>query len=384
MRPDAVEINPGPDAYDSEGAVIKIQRGRVEKIISLRDQTERTQFFLEPELITNLFDRNREKRRIVHYSDIPPVMVHAVLSAEDKHFFQHSGFDPFGILRAAWKDMTEHRLEGASTITEQLARTLWLGAERGWRRKVPETLITLHLEQKLSKEKIFEYYANSIDEGHEGSFSIRGFGQASEVYLGKDLSKVTLPDAALLAGLIQAPSGRNPFRHPDRAKARRNVVLKSMRENEYITEKEYEEAAASPLKVTREETESSDAPYFVDLVNDDLLGRFKDRDFQTNSYRVYTTLDMNLQRDAVEAVRTGIQETDAQWKRRNKKYGTDEDAAWRRIALIRAGRENRRGESVCGRAQLRRQPVGSRPGEAPAGFFVQTLRVHGSAGSRAQ
>ncbi len=368
VRPDAVEINPGPDAYDSEGAVIKIQHGRVDKIISLRDQTERTQFFLEPELITNLFDRSREKRRIVHYSDIPAVMVHAVLSAEDKHFFQHSGFDPVGIIRAAWKDVTEHRLEGASTIMEQLARTLWLGTERGWRRKVPETLITLHLEQKLTKEKIFEYYANSIDEGHEGSFSIRGFGQASEVYLGKDLSKVTLPDAALLAGLIQAPSGRNPFRHPDRAKARRNVVLKSMRENEYITEKEYEEAAASPLKVTREETESSDAPYFVDLVNDDLQGRFQDRDFQTNSYRVYTTLDMNLQRDAVEAVRAGIQETDAQWRRRSKKYGTDEmplaqvalvalDAKTGEVKALVGGRSY--GVSQLDHAMAKRQPGSS-------------------------
>ena len=109
VRPGAIEINPGPDAYDPEGAVVKIARNRVTEIISLRDHTNRTQYNLEPELITNLFDQKREKRRIVHFADIPKVMVNAVLSAEDKHFFQHSGFDPIGILRAVWIDIKERR-----------------------------------------------------------------------------------------------------------------------------------------------------------------------------------------------------------------------------------------------------------------------------------
>ena len=175
IRPGAIEINPGPEAYDTEGAVMKIQGGKIAQIISLRDQTERTQYYLEPELITNLFDRKREKRRIVHFNDIPKVMVNAVLAAEDKHFFQHSGFDPIGMMRAAWVDVRERhgQLQGASTLTQQLARTLWLGPERGWRRKIPEAMITLHLEQQLTKQQIFEYYANSIDLGHQGSFGIQ-------------------------------------------------------------------------------------------------------------------------------------------------------------------------------------------------------------------
>ncbi len=368
VRPDAIEVTPGANAYDTEGAVIKIQRGKISQIISLRDQTERTEFHLEPELITNLFDRKREKRRIVHYNDIPQVMINATLAAEDKHFFSHSGFDPFGIVRAAWRDVAEHRLEGASTITEQLARTLWLGTDRGWRRKAPETMITLHLEQKLSKQQIFEYYANSIDLGHQGSFGIQGFGQGADVYLGKDLSQVTLPDAALLAGLIQAPSGRNPFRHPDRAKARRNIVLHAMREDGFITDRQYEDAIASPLKVTREEAESSDAPYFVDLVSDSLQSQFEGHDFLNTSYRVYTTLDMNLQRDAVNAVRVGLEETDAQWKRRSKKYGTDEmplaqvalvclDAVTGEVKALVGGRSY--GVSQLDHALAKRQPGSS-------------------------
>ena len=325
VRPDAIEINPGPEAFDSEGAVIKIQRGVVTQIISLRDQSERTLYNLEPEPITNLFDAKREKRRIVRYGDIPKVMIDATLSAEDKHFFSHAGFDPIGIMRAIVVDIKDRRgTQGASTLTQQLARTLWLGNERGWKRKIPESLITLHLERQLTKEQIFEDYANAIYLGHQGSFSIHGFAQAASVYLGKDLSQVTAADAALIAGLIQSPIGRNPFRYPDRARGRRNVILKAMRENGYLTEEQFQDAAASPLNVVQGAAESTDAPYFVDLVNDTLQNRFQQLDFQNNSYRVYTSLDMNLQRDAVEAVRLGIKETDEQWKRRNKKYGTDE------------------------------------------------------------
>jgi penicillin-binding protein 1B len=335
IRPDAIEVNPGPDAYDPEGATIKIADRKVSQIISLRDHTERTRFFLEPELMTNLFDRSRVKRRVVKFDDIPKVMVNALLSAEDKHFFQHMGFDPVGIVRAAYVDVKQRRGgQGASTLSQQVARTLWLGPERGLRRKIPETIITLYLEQKLTKQQIFEYYANSIYLGNVGSFSINGFGEGSQAYFAHDLKQITLPEAALLAGLINSPTHRNPYFYPDKAKERRNVVLKLMRENGQISQRDYEDAAASPLRVNRESAESTDAPFFVDLVNQTLQNRFQDHDFQTTSYRVYTTLDMNLQRDAVAAVREGIKVTDEQWKRRNKKYGTNEANPLAQVALI--------------------------------------------------
>jgi penicillin-binding protein 1B len=369
LRPDAIEINPGPDAYDQEGAVIKIDHGKVSEIISMRDHSERTQYLLEPELVTNLFDRKREKRRIVHFDDIPQVMVNAVLSAEDKHFFQHAGFDPIGIVRSALKDIKDRRnAQGASTLTMQVARTVWLSTERTWRRKIPEVFMTLHLEQRLTKRQIFEYYANSIYLGNHGSFSINGFGEGAQVYFGKELSKVTLPEAALLAGLPQNSSMWDPFRYPDRAKARRNIVLHLMRENGYITERQYEEAAISPVEVSRGTMESNDAPYFVDLVDDELRNRFQDQDFQNKSLRVYTTLDMNLQRDAVEAVRTGIAETDARWKRRSKKYGAEEfppaqvalvalDAQTGKLLALVGGRNY--GASQLNHAQSKRQPGSS-------------------------
>jgi penicillin-binding protein 1B len=334
VRPGAVEIFPGPDSYfDQEAGVVKLEDQRVAQIVSLRDNTERTEYLLEPELITNLFDRKREKRRIVKFPDIPKVLVNAVVSAEDKRFFQHSGFDPLRIMKSAYVDLKEgRRSQGASTLSMQLARTLWLDQAKTWKRKIAETLITLHLEQKLAKEEIFEYYANHIDVGRRGSFSIRGFGEASQAYFGKDIRELTLAEAATLAGLVQRPSYTNPYRWPERARGRRNVVLAMMRENGYITDRDYAEAAASPMSLARGGGESLDAPYFVDMVNDELQEQFQNHDFQSRSYRVYTTLDLNLQRAASEAVRIGMQEVDAQIRARYRKGATEIPEA--QVALV--------------------------------------------------
>jgi penicillin-binding protein 1B len=340
LRPDAVEIFPGPDSFfDQEGGVISVSGGLVSKIISTRDNTERTQYMLEPELLTNMYQavgKTREKRRAVKFADLPPTLVQAVLSAEDKRFFQHSGFDPLRVLKAAYVDLREGRIaEGASTLTMQLAGTIWLDrSQRTWKRKAAEVLITLHLEQKLSKEQIFEYYANHIDLGTRGSFSIRGFGEAAQAYFGKDVRDLTVAEAAALAGIIQRPSYTNPVRNPERARQRRNVVLALMRENRYITDAQYTEAIATPLTITKGGAESADAPYFVDLVNNQLEDEFQDRDFQRSSYRIYTTLDMDLQRDASEAVRLGMLEVDKQLRQQRAfRNGKNPDAQVALIAL---------------------------------------------------
>ncbi len=365
VREDGVEIFPGPDSYfDQEAGVIQIQSGRVTRIISLRDSTERTQYMLEPELITNLFDRKREKRRLVRYADIPKVLVNAVIAVEDKRFFQHAGFDPLRVIKAAYVDMRHgYYREGSSTLSMQLARGFFLTPEKTWRRKISEVLITLLLEQKLTKEEIFEYYANHVDLGRRGSFAIRGFGEASQAYFGKDLSQITLPEAALLAGLIQKPSYTNPLRWPERAKARRNVVLALMRENGFISDQQYAEAAESPVQVARGAVETTDAPYFVDLVNDELQDRFEGHDFQSKSYRVYTTLDLNLQQAAAEAVRLGLQEVDKliePRRKRDKNYPEPQvalvalDPRSGEIKALIGGRNY--GVSQLNRAVARRQP----------------------------
>ncbi|HEX6895669.1 MAG TPA: transglycosylase domain-containing protein, partial [Bryobacteraceae bacterium] len=336
LKPDEIDVYPGPDSYfKRDEGVIKFKANKVARIISLADNTDRTEYTLEPELISNLFDKNREKRRVVKYEDIPPVLVHAVVSAEDKRFFQHSGFDPIRILKSAYVDVKRgQNAQGASTLSMQLAGMLLLNrSDRSWRRKIPEVLITLHLEQKLSKEQIFEYYANQVPLGNRGSFGIRGFGEAAEVYFGKDISQLNVPEAATLAGLIQQPSFINPYRWPERAKQRRNIVLKQMWENKYVSGDELEKAMSAPMKLALGGGESAEAPYFVDLVNDTLLEKFPDYNFQSNTYRVYTTLDVNLQRDAAEAVRIGMQEVDQRLKNRKKRDPKYPDPQCALIAL---------------------------------------------------
>ncbi len=310
LRPDAIEIFPSDrSSTGSEPAVLGFKDGKISSIIALSDNSPRTEYALEPQLLSSLFDKNREKRRLVHYDDIPPVLIQAVLSIEDKRFFQHSGFDPARIVKAVFVDLKERRnAQGASTLTQQLARNLWLDPRKTFARKFDELLITIHLERKLTKQKIFEYYANQVDLGRRGSFAIRGFGEASEAYFGKSIRQLSIPEAATLAGLIQQPSFRNPVRWPERAKARRNVVLREMLDNGYLGQSQYEAAIETPLVVAKQGIESADAPYFVDLVNEKLNEEFQDRDFQASGSKIYSTIDPLLQRDAAEAVATGMHE----------------------------------------------------------------------------
>jgi penicillin-binding protein 1B len=323
VHPDSVEIFPGPDSYfNQEPGVIRFAKDRIVRIISLSDNTDRGQFALEPELLTNVYDKNREKQRIVHYADIPPVLIHAILSVEDKRFFQHSGFDPIRVIRSAIVDVKEGRnAQGSSTLTMQLAKSLFLTPERTWKRKLPEIMITLQLEQRLSKQEILELYVNQIDLGRRGSFEIRGFGEAARAYFGKDLHSLSLEETATLAGMLNNPSQLNPFRHAEEARKRRNLVLSLMRTNGYITDREYAVACERPMQVATSEAESSEAPYYVDMVNDELAQRFEDYDFKGQSDRIYTALDLNLQRAASQAVRNGMQLVDEQIKKQRRFKG---------------------------------------------------------------
>jgi len=318
-----IEIFPQSDSYfDQEPGLIRFARGRISQIVSLQDNTARNQYQLEPQLIQAISGAAREKRRMVKFHDIPRILVDAVTSAEDKRFFQHSGFDPVRILKAVYVDVKEGRKDqGASTLSMQTARMFFLTQDKSWRRKAAEVIITLQLEQKLTKEDIFEYYANQVDLGWRGTFHIVGLAQASEAYLGKDLNSINVPEAAEIAGMIQRPGYFDPFRHPDRLRDRRNIVLLLMRQNNVINDRDYELAIEAPLTVTKTGSTSVEAPYFVDMVNDRLQSMFQDADFQSNAFRVYTTVDMRLQRAAVEAVRLGMIGVDDQIRRQRRFKG---------------------------------------------------------------
>ncbi len=333
LRPDAVEIFPGDkSSTQSEPGILRFQNGKIVSITSVSDNTARKSYEVEPQLITSLYDKNREKRRLVRYDEIPPLLVNAILSIEDKRFFQHSGFDPMRMLKAVWVDLRQGRKDqGASTLTQQLAKMLWLDSRKTFARKFDELLITLHLERRLSKQQIFEYYVNQVPLGRRGSFAIRGFGEAAQAYFGKGVRQLSLAEAATLAGIIQQPSFRNPVRWPERARLRRNVVLKQMLDNAYISQGQFEEASAEALVLSSRGITSSDAPYFVDLISEKLNSEFQDRDFQDSGSKIYTTLDPQLQQDAGEAVLSGMREINDLIVRQRKRGVTLEEP---QVALI--------------------------------------------------
>jgi len=313
LKERSIEVKPGPESYHSpEPATIRMQNGQVEGISSKAGELEA--YELEPQLITSLFDaEQRSKRQLVKYDDIPKMMVDAVLSIEDRRFFQHGGVNFVRLAEAAWVDVTHQRHEqGGSTITMQLSRAFFLSPEKTFKRKLVEMLIAIELERKFTKQQIFEFYGNRVDLGQRGSFTISGFAEASRAYFNKDLQDITLPEAAMLAGLIQAPSYLSPYRHPERALERRNTVLDAMVDTHAITREQADKAKATPLKLAPPNVEASDAPYFVDLVRDTVISKINEREMNDQSYRIYTTLDPDLQKAAAQAVETGIKLVDEQ------------------------------------------------------------------------
>ncbi len=298
---------------------------------------------IEPELITNLFDSAREKRRPVRYEDLPATLVQAILSAEDKRFFEHPGFDFIRIFGAAWADVRHSQhMQGASTITMQVARTYFLSTDRTWRRKLAEAMLSLELEQRFTKQQIFEMYANEVYLGNRGSFGIRGFAEASVAYFGKDLRQLTLPECAFLAGLIRAPNYYSVAdRHPERAVQARDRVLTQMVENKYITEADVQDAKREPLKLARASVTGNEAPYFVDMVKDHLLEKYSEEELQSSNFRVYTTLDPQLQRAAAVAIENGMKNVDGllakkyeKTRKAKAKKGITEPVPQAQVALV--------------------------------------------------
>ena len=310
LAEDSIEITPGPlsffagDVAKESPAILTFRDGRIASITSLDAATRWESYDLEPEVITTLFDSTRSKRRLVRYQDLPKVLVDAVVAAEDHRFFSHHGVDIFRIPGAAVADIrAEEKVQGSSTLTMQLARGFFLTPQRIWRRKLEETFLALLLEQRLSKQQIFELYANQIYVGQRGSFSIYGLGEAANTYFNKDVASLTLPEAAFLAGLIRGPNLYSPYRRTARALERRNYVIKQMLELGMISSEQAAKASESTLGVTNQNVEGLEAPFFVDMVRDQLLAQFSERDLISQSYRIYTTLDLDLQKAASEGAR---------------------------------------------------------------------------------
>jgi penicillin-binding protein 1B len=367
----SVEIRPSADSYFQGKNALRVDfaKASISRILQLSDRAPKDWADIEPELITNLFDSSREKRRIVRFEDLPPVMVNAVLAAEDKRFFEHGGLDFVRVMGAAVADIRRgHTAQGASTLDMQVARSFFFTTKREWRRKAKEILMALELDQRFSKQQIFELYANEIYLGNRGSFSIRGFGEGAQAYFGKDVRELNLGEAAFLAGIIRAPNRyATAERHLDRAVEARDRVIGQMVEDGYVTAEEAAAAKKAKLKFVSGNLGASAAPYFVDMLKDHLLEEFSENDLETQSYRIYTTLDPQLQGAAHEAVQVGMQQVDkllakryAAWKKAGEQAPQVQaalvalDPRTGEIRALVGGRNY--GESQLNHAIARRQP----------------------------
>ncbi|PYS99751.1 MAG: hypothetical protein DMF65_09295, partial [Acidobacteria bacterium] len=298
--------------YATDGAALEIEPSKDSTIDGkpqfphVRVQLQSA--WLEPELISSVAGPQRERRKVIGYNDLPDPLVKAIVVTEDRDFFNHYGINFRGILRAAVRRYDTDpnspiARQGGSSITQQLVKNLFLSPEYSLKRKVAEAYMSVILETRLSKQDIFALYCNEVYLGQRAGFSIKGVGEASEAYFNKDVTQLTLPEAALLAGLIRSPNRYNPYKYPDVAFERRNQVLESMKEAGVLSEVDAARAMATELKVAPQKgrIDVSEAPYFVDYAQSQLSDIITDTS-AADRLRIYTTIDMDLQRAAYAAV----------------------------------------------------------------------------------
>jgi penicillin-binding protein 1B len=325
-----IQITAGPESFNGLGtAKMQISNGEIQRIRGGHGE-ELIAYPLEPQLVTGLFEaKNRSMRRLLKYDEIPKLVQDAIISVEDRRFFEHGGINYVRLIEAVLTPVLRHRrMQGGSTLTMQMARAFFLTNERTAHRKLAEMMIALQLEQRFTKQQILEMYVNQVDMGQRGSFNILGFGEAAQVYFGKEIRNLTLPEAALLAGLVNGPSYFSPDRHPDRAIARRNIVLNAMFDNKAISREQLQSAVETSLKLAPPNPEANGAPYYIDLVREELLSQYSESDLNNGGLRVYTSLDLDLQRAASEAIDVGMKRVDDLIaKQRNAKGSRQRSAA---------------------------------------------------------
>ncbi|HUR32265.1 MAG TPA: PBP1A family penicillin-binding protein [Vicinamibacterales bacterium] len=274
----------------------------------------------------------REKRRPVALASLPPHVINAVLAIEDRRFYYHPGIDPIRLTGAVFYSLIgDSRISATSTLTQQLVRNVFLPQFEGWtlqqarerstRRKILEMWVSLVMSRKATKDEILEMYLNAVPLGQRGSFAVVGVSEAARLFFGKDVSNLSIAEAATIAGVIQSPSALSPFNNPNRCRDRRNVVLRAMADAGFITAEQAERAQKEPLTVVQRALEA-EAPYFVDYVSQTISEDYPGlTTTDSQPVEVYTTLDLHLQRLAQDAVRDGLTNVDqllARRKRRGK------------------------------------------------------------------
>jgi penicillin-binding protein 1B len=305
---DAVEIRPseaGEEGAASGPEVVRVSFDRRGQIASLAgDGSPLDSYALDPEPLTSDPSEKTAERAALSYDEVPAVLRDAVLSIEDRRFFEHGPLDLWGVARAvfSWDDGDQDFKQGGSTITQQLVKNTYLTPERTLQRKFREAALASVIESRIRKQDIFALYCNEIYLGRRGSVAVRGVRQAARVYFGKELKDLSLAESATIAGMIQSPGRYAPDRHPDEARTRRNVVLGVMLRDGRIDEAQARAAAQEPVRVAPSERTDATAPYFIDYVNRFVEARVPAPEEGAQGLRVYTTLDTELQQLAEDAV----------------------------------------------------------------------------------
>jgi penicillin-binding protein 1B len=281
--------------------------GSIIEIINTQFKTEVSSIWLEPEMISVL--GNTSQRVITNKSlhEFSPHLKNAILAIEDEHFYSHFGIDPFSVLRALLVNIQSGKIvQGGSTLTQQLAKNLLFSSDRSFSRKIKEAFAAILIESTYSKDQIFEMYLNEVFLGQEGRFAIHGFGEASLTFYGKDVEEISLSEAALLAGLVKAPTAYSPRNHPDKAKYRQQTVLKRMKQLRMISEEDYTTALHQAPVIYPPARSRRVAPYFVDFIQKEIGKLILDQQVDGGALHIITGLDPEYQSCAEQAVSEGL------------------------------------------------------------------------------
>ena len=294
--------------------ILKIIDGKISSIQLLNPSSRNIdRFELEPELISEIYDRGGEAREIVNLNQIPERLLISFLAVEDKRFYEHWGIDPIRVAGAFLYNLRTGQLHGASTITMQLSRNIYYDNRKMWLRKVKESLLAVRIEAKYSKDEIIERYLNFIDLGRYANRDLKGVQEAAKSYFGKSVSELELHECAVLAAIPKSPTRYSPIRNADRCKKRRNLVLKLMRDNSFITQKQYLKAIQQPLKVQKQDLSRKEvaAYHFLDHVHSELKKiNSLSQQLYNQGLKVYTTIDLSMQKVANSCVAEHLRELD--------------------------------------------------------------------------
>jgi penicillin-binding protein 1B len=370
------QLQPGQFAY-ADGAIVFRKRPfrhedtpplrvsfdnqRIQSVVDLGTNTRIDSYTLEPTPLATLFGSEWEKRTLVRLDDLPKHVLDAVISIEDRRFYKHSGVDLASVARAVVTNLFgEGPMQGGSTITQQLVKNLYLSPEKTLRRKISEATMAILMEAKYSKNDILENYLNEVYLGQRGPVSIKGIGEAAQLYFKKDARLLTVPEAATIAGLIQAPSRYDPYRHPDKTKLRRNAVLLAMRETGALSSDECNRYMATQIVVQAPDTRINRAPYFMTYLKKQLREQFSSRTLHQDDFQIISTLDYDMQIAAQNALAEGLASIDRYRGKRKPVQGSliaIQPSTGKILAFV--GGRNFSGSQFDRLTQARRQPGSS-------------------------